>query len=289
MRDPGEGLDFDGMITTGVRLSHIPVAYEPVLEAVISAMDSFVEGAGISRSGVELHLYGSVATGMARLGVSDVDLLTIGVPSEAASSISQNLSRVFASVCRGVEIGAVQPADYVGEDDVPYGNRVFLRHYCVPLWGVGAVRSDRAYPGDSRAARAFNGDIGNHLTQWRQMEGQVSSPALGRRIARKTLLAVAGLVSMHDRTWTTDRESSAKRCSDLRPLANSALDEMVAWSNGTKNASPRDIRISIQTDGIVASVVNEFTAAVGLWSASHVNMRSVRRTSYEHSPAVSGL
>lgn len=265
MRDPGEGLDVDGMITTGVRLSHIPVVFEPVLDAVISAVDGFVDGAGISRSGVELHLYGSVATGMARLGVSDVDLLTVGVPSEAASSISQNLSRVFASVCRGVELGAVQPADYVGEDDVPYGNRVFLRHYCVHLWGVDAVRSDRAFPGDSRAARAFNGDIRTHLTQWRQMEGLVSSPVLGRRIARKTLLAVAGLVSIHDRTWTTDRESSAQRWSDLRPHMNSALEEMVAWSNGTREASPRDLRTSIQTDGIVASVVNDFEASIGLW------------------------
>lgn len=202
MKDPHEGLDANGMITTGVLLSRIPVVYEPILETAISAVvRRSVEGAWDARSGaVELHLYGSVASGMATLGISDVDLLTIGVPVEAAASISQDLSRLFAPVCRAVEIGAAQPADYVGEGDVAYGNRVFLRHYCVPLWGPDAVRSDRAFRGDARAARGFNGDIGSHLTQWRQMEGQVPAPVLGRRIARKTLLAVAGLVSVHDRT-----------------------------------------------------------------------------------------
>jgi hypothetical protein len=40
---------------------------------------------------------------------------------------------------------------------------------------------------------------------------------LGRRVARKTLLAVAGLVSVHDTTWTTDREGATQRWSVIDP------------------------------------------------------------------------
>ena len=88
MRDPDEGLDANGMITTGVRLSRIPVVYEPILEAAISAVaGSSVEGAWDARSGaVELHLYGSVASGMATPGLSDVDLLTIVCSSVTTAS-----------------------------------------------------------------------------------------------------------------------------------------------------------------------------------------------------------
>ncbi|WP_425469193.1 nucleotidyltransferase domain-containing protein [Pseudonocardia hierapolitana] len=44
-------------------------------------------------SNVSLYLYGSVATGQARIAESDVDLFTIGLPVAAAAEISRELSR----------------------------------------------------------------------------------------------------------------------------------------------------------------------------------------------------
>src|SRR5262245_33027593 len=86
-------------------------------------------------SGASLYLYGSVATGRARVGESDVDLLTIGLTGDEATAVSANLSIRFASICRSVEVAASSPDDFVGDDDEAYGGRVFLHHYCVHFGG----------------------------------------------------------------------------------------------------------------------------------------------------------
>lgn len=265
MRDPREGLDGDGLITTGVRRDHVPRVFETVIDAAVAAVAGVPTNFG-GGGPVELHLYGSVATGMALPGSSDVDLLTIGVSSGTAAALGRDLSRRFATLCRGVEIGAGQPEDYPGDNDEAYGNRVFLRHYCVCLLGSDAFRSALPFRGDARAARGFNGDIGRCLLRWRERAAVEASPELGRRIARKTLLAVAGLVSVHDSTWTTDRESSAQRMIELQPTWAGGLAELVAWSDGSRVAAPNSIHRVVAPGGIVESVVAEFSTTIGLWS-----------------------
>ena len=114
MRDPREGIRPDGTIVTGAD-RRVPAAFEPVLTACVAA---------ITDPRVSVYLYGSVATGVARLGASDVDLLTVGLSDAAAKAIQQSLSGRFRHLTRGVEIGPAQPEDFIGEDDRPYGNRV---------------------------------------------------------------------------------------------------------------------------------------------------------------------
>lgn len=97
-------------------------------------------------STAELHLYGSVATGMARPSESDVDLLVIDGARDWAANVSALLSQRFTNLCRGVEIGAVRSSDYTEVGDEAYGNRVFLRHFCVPLAGPDAVRRKSRLP-----------------------------------------------------------------------------------------------------------------------------------------------
>jgi len=53
-----------------------------------------------------VYLYGSVATGQARIGKSDVDLLSIGLAPGDASKLSEQLSEQFACVCRAVAVTA---------------------------------------------------------------------------------------------------------------------------------------------------------------------------------------
>jgi uncharacterized protein len=64
--DPWEGVATDGTIETGADRSRVPAAFEPVLA---DAAD-FASGCGAS-----LYVYGSVANGTVRPGLSDVDLL----------------------------------------------------------------------------------------------------------------------------------------------------------------------------------------------------------------------
>ncbi len=252
MHDPREGLTPDGFITTGAHRSRVPDVFELVLDEVVEAVRGDV---------AELHLYGSVATGQAVQGRSDVDLLAIEADPETMAEVGRCLGRRFSGLCRGVEIGVAAPDDLVAETDAAYGDRVFLRHYCVPLLGKDAYRSAEPFRGDVRAARGFNGDIGSHAERWRE---QVT-PGLARRVGRKTLLAVAGLVSVADRTWTTDRATAAQRWGRLRPHLRAQLLTLHAWAHGAP-ASRGELEAALAGQGVVTAVVEEFRDTIGLWS-----------------------
>jgi hypothetical protein len=201
-------LSESGTIQTGADITHVAEAFRPVHQAATAMIYERDPSASV-------YAYGSVVTGQAKVGVSDVDLLTIGLLPSDANLIGAELSTRFANVCRGVEIGAAQGGDFVGENDESYGNRVFLRHYCVLLAGSDVHRPKHDLAGDRRAARGFNGDIAQHTRRWRNaLDAREDAGLLAQRMARKSLLAVAGLVSVHDHTWTTDREASAHRWSE---------------------------------------------------------------------------
>lgn len=263
MRDPWEGIAPDGTIVTGADRRRVSAAFEPVLTAYIAAIDD---------PRVSVYLYGSVATGVAHVGVSDVDLLTIGLSDAAAGAVQQLLSGRFRHLTRAVEIGAAQPQDFSGEGDQAYGNRVFLKHYCVLLAGPSRHAALPRAAADARAARGFNGDIDRHFQGWRAaLHGQPDAPrldiaSLGRRVARKTLLAVAGLVSVHDITWTTDRVSAAHRWSQVRPSFASLSASLVQWSEGATSASREQLHQSLARGGIVEEAVEDFRTNIGLWT-----------------------
>jgi hypothetical protein len=253
MRDPEEGVTSMGHIRTGARRDRVG----PPFEAVIAAARAEVES--LNDDAIELHLYGSVATGMARVGSSDVDLVAIGVTSEWAQQAAARLSARFAAVCRSVEIGAAQPSTYRGASDETYGNRVFLRHYCVSLAGPDAIRGVDPFPADQRAARGFNGDIARRVEMW-------ATGADARVVARKTLLAAAGVISIHDHTWTTDRVAAAQRWAELEPEHAEASAQLLAWAEGSGSLLDEGLVRALAPAGIVAAIARRFAAEVGLWS-----------------------
>ncbi len=258
MRDPDEGLSESGMIVTGARRERVPPAFEPVVEAA----GDHVRDRGRCRG--SLYLYGSVATGAAQVGVADVDLLTVGLARNDAEAIGLELSVAFTGVCRAVEVAVADPHDYVGDGDEEYGNRVFLRHYCVHLAGPDDRVSLPDFPGDARAARGFNGDLARHAQLWREaLDRGDDAGALGRRIARKTLLAVAGLVSVHDHGWTTDRMLAARRWSEIQPATAAGLRALVRWVD--RDEVPTEAKVRAALDGIVVVTTQSFADSIGLW------------------------
>ncbi len=211
-----------------------------------------------------VYAYGSVVTGQAKIGVSDVDLLTIGLTPSDARLIGADLSTRFADTCRGVEISSTEGGDFVGHDDESYGNRVFLRHYCVLLAGPSGHRPTHDFAGDRRAARGFNGDLGRHIIRWRHALDSGDDPGpVAQRMARKSLFAVAGLVSIHDRTWTTDRETSADRWGDIAPEHQPGLTRLKSWTSTTPD--PPTEQVQEVLDGTVETILSAFSELIGLW------------------------
>lgn len=257
--DPLEGVRPDGMIATGAHRDRLSVPFRPVLENALEHL------ASIDRA-PSLYVYGSVATGTARPGSSDVDLVTIGLDAGIAGSLAQTLTTAFSGLCRGVTIGAAQPTDYEGTSDEAHGNRVFLRHYCVHLAGPDLGHGLPDYPADRDAARGFNGDIGLHSDRWRDALADAPEPALiARRAARKTLFAVAGLVSMHDDTWTTDRIAAAQRFGAIRPRLARSLGTLVAWGSDDSALRPARSEVRRMLDDAIADVVDAFEGRIGFW------------------------
>jgi len=255
--DPREGTAADGTIRTGADRGRVPAAFEPILaDAIVLA----------GEHGASLYVYGSVANGTVRPGSSDVDLLSLDLPD--APAIAHCLSARYARLCRGVEISASKAADLVGDTDSAYGNRAFLRHYCVHLSGPDPSATLSAFPADARAARGFNGDIAWYHRRWRQWldEGTVAADVLGTKVARKTLLAVAGLVSVHDRTWTTDRSRAAQRWGEIEPGLAAPLDVLLSWASARRRPSREEVARVLGGDGVVAAVAHRFASLIGLWA-----------------------
>lgn len=251
MPDPREGTTPQGTIRTGATLHAIPPVYIEVLQAAVDAV------AGRAA----LYVYGSVATGTAVVPTSDVDLLSFGLPLHEAERISADLSARFSERCREVSIAPASWGELESESEEAHGLRVFLRHYCVHLVGVDPAGSLPEYPADTRAARGFNGDIALHLERWRtELDGDVEVARLGTRIARKTLLAVAGLVSVRDASWSTDRRACAERWNELEP--DSTVDTLVSWLD----TPPRDrAAVRRELQGPVAAIARVFGSEIGLW------------------------
>ncbi|GAA1898415.1 nucleotidyltransferase domain-containing protein [Lapillicoccus jejuensis] len=256
MRDPWEGRAADGTITTGVRADRVAPPYRPVLSAAVDAVRALDPSA-------TLAVYGSVATGRARTPTSDVDLLTVGLPAADAAAVGRDLTGRFADRCREVAVAALPLAHLLDGSDAAYGDQVFLRHYVVVLSGPDPADGWPAFPADARAARGFNGDIAVHARRWRERLDGEPAAAAGRAVARKTLLAVAGLVSVHDTTWTTDRATAARRWAQLRPEQAAGLMRLLAWGEGEAGASRTEVERAL--DGVVDHVVDAFAREVGLW------------------------
>lgn len=257
MYDPNEGVTSSGFIKTGVGQQRVPGVFRSVLDASVAAVRDVNPGSSV-------YVYGSVATGMAHPPKSDVDLLTIGITSADATRIGRTLSSQFSAVCRAVELAAADTDDFLGEKHSAYGGRVFLRHYCLYLAGPDLRSTLPDYPADVRAARGFNGDIAIHLERWRGQLESGSDPAdVGRRMARKSLLALAGLISVHDNTWTTDRATAARRWAEIEPSLTDDLQLLLSWADD--HVPSEQAAVTATLNGIVTHIVSSFDASIGLW------------------------
>jgi uncharacterized protein len=146
----------------------------------------------------------------------------------------------------------------------------FLGNSGASLYVYGSVANGTlpAFPADARAARGFNGDLGWHQRRWRRTldSGTAAADELGVRVARKTLLAVAGLVSVHDRTWTTDRLRAVRRWNECEPGLGVQLTRLLSWATGVRRPAPEEVASALADDGIVSMIAERFARLIGLWT-----------------------
>jgi hypothetical protein len=94
----------------------------------------------------------------------------------------------------------------------------------------------------------------------------MAADLLGVRAARKTLLAVAGLVSVRDHIWTTGRSRAVRRWAELEPGLAAQLGQLYSWAERERRPSPGDVGRALSGDGIVGAIVERFGTLIGLWT-----------------------
>lgn len=233
-RDPAEGLDPEGFLTTGVARHRVPAAYEPVLADATGELAA-VLGARLHG----LYVYGSVATGHAVAPASDVDLLavlTVPVDGAEVAPVLARLSVRYAALTREVALSRMTLAELSAADDDGLGCRAFVRHYCVGVHGIDLVPTLPPVRVSAALAYGFNGDLAPYLDGT-----DPAAPDAGRRAARRLLLAAGPLESAAHGGWTTDRATAAALVARHHPEWTDDVDRALRWLAGGP-ADPAEVR-----------------------------------------------
>lgn len=243
-RDPAEGVDADGVIVTGAARERIPPTYRPVVaDCTAELQESFGDRLH------SLYLYGSVATGQARPGVSDLDLIAVWAhdanPAEV-HAVEATLSARHAHVVRDVGISSAALVEVLADDRDGLGWRCFLRHYGVWLAGrdlrpqLPPCRASRA------VADAFNDDVHALVQRWRtelaQAQDTSEVAAIARAAARKLLLVTATLESVEHGGWTTDRATGARLLARHHPQWAAVAESAIGWCDDPGQSTTDDVQ-----------------------------------------------
>ncbi len=259
MTDPAEGVDVDGYITTGVDRANL---CSPFLEVVAEAVGGCRTRC---RDDAVLYVYGSVATGTAVEGVSDLDLLAVVTSAhdrDALDGLARELSARHRGVVREVGLAVTSPDEVFADSDEGVAWRCFLRHYCVCVDGVDlAADLPRCRP--SRAlVRGFAAGTETVLEDVADRLPAASDAEVGelaRRAARRLLLAGAVAASIEADTWTTSRDRAVGLLCARHARWSDELQRAARWAD--------PVRAPAVTRTGLAMFLEEF----GSWILRRVN------------------
>ncbi|NYF81358.1 nucleotidyltransferase domain-containing protein [Granulicella arctica] len=228
-----DGLDAEGYIEICCAVEKISPVYRPVLDDSIALLTSTFEA--------RLHgiyLYGSVATGHARLGKSDIDLLVIfsnpiSDPDQAKiKHVAKNLSASYQSCVREIGIGAAPLQEALSKESLP-GLGCFIKHLCVCVAGEDIRPLLPKFRPSIEVARGFNGDYAIDTQATLNELGETNQPAIAqavmRRICRKTVRTGFSLVMPRLGRWTTELETSFEYFCRYYPEKRTSMTLILDW------------------------------------------------------------
>ncbi|MEO2104060.1 MAG: nucleotidyltransferase domain-containing protein [Actinomycetota bacterium] len=213
MHDPEEGLDADGFVVTGARADRIPTAYRPLVAACVDRL------MGDPTLGVSsLYLYGSVSTGRAVPGRSDLDLIVVGegAPTPRVADVVRPLAD--DRLVREIGVSTMSWEVVVADDERGRIERCFLTAYAVHLAG------EEVPPTRCRGGRALvRGFAGELLERLPRLAAGRLDGADPTGLARRLLMTTAMHLTVERGEWSTDRA----RAVELLRLASTESTESV--------------------------------------------------------------
>jgi predicted nucleotidyltransferase len=228
-----DGLDAEGYIETCGSVERIPPVFRPAVDDSIALLTSTLEARLHG-----LYLCGSVATGRARLGHSDIDLLVIFRDSVSDRDqaeirhVANTLSTSCHSLVREVGLGAVSLREALAEEGLP-GWGCFIKHLCVCLAGQDIRPLLPRFRPSIEVARGFNGDYPSvtqaGLQELAEANQTEIAQSLMRRICRKTVRTGFSLVMPRLGCWTTDLEPSVEYFCRYYPEKRTSMSLILGW------------------------------------------------------------
>lgn len=217
--DPHEGVDDQGRVRTGVSVDRVPTAFQSLLAAAVDIIAATEDSHSI-------HLYGSVATGRAVPGRSDLDLLVVTDAEDAAVTGTAELREQLGDlaraypVARAVELSILRMADLLADTEEGRVERCFMTSYTVLVHGPDPLSARTPCQADLALARGFSASL------LAQLDDVVDSrvPLLPDRqvLGRRLLMSAALLLSVRDSDWSTDRRHAVQLVLGLDPDAGAA-------------------------------------------------------------------
>lgn len=220
MNDPLEGLDRNGNIVTGVARLHISSPYDTL---VAECVDALLVGLGHLLHSI--FVYGSVVTGQAVVGRSDLDLLVVVKQHGEAHEILAPV-QARTPIVRSIGVGVVTLNDLLAPTEEGRIERCFLHHYCVCVWGEDLRSQTSPCEPTPALARGFAGGLLQKLpavlsSDWTS----VTDPAA---YGRYLLMAAAMAMSVKADDWSTDRATGAALIA--QDDAQAGQDAAAVWS-----------------------------------------------------------
>lgn len=204
------GVDENGIILTEVSYEKITSQFKPIVESVL---DAIVQEFSPLLDGV--YLYGSIATGKAVKGTSDLDSVLVfkNKPSEELleriSTLEAKLSKKYETALRNIGLEVTDVTELCSEKE-KYGGMCFMKHLCICLYGNDIAKDVPGFKPSKEVAQGFNGDIGQKLEIFRSkidrtdMEAEIKK--LSQSAAKKILRTGFSLVMPRTKSWTTNSQ-----------------------------------------------------------------------------------
>lgn len=206
-----DGIDAEGFILT---VPDRPL--QPEFRSLVEDVVTTLTGRFASRLD-GLYLYGSVAHGHARPGLSDLDLsLVLREPASAADSAGLEDLRC-ALQARHPEVSKIDFDLGTRAEVLAPCNRLawgyWLRHECRCLWGEDLSAQFERFRPSRAIALAVNGDFDAALTAYARRIGDADDRAASRRLqreaARRLIRSTGVLRTDKDLDWPRTLEARA--------------------------------------------------------------------------------
>lgn len=213
------GVDKKGFINTEVGLNKV----KPVFSKAVVDIKKEIVGKFDERI-FSVYLYGSVATGKARVKISDLDLLFV-LKKKPTSNIKKEVSEFqdylttkYSRLFR--DVGIVLTYAKEVENDM-YGWGCFIKHLCVYFYGENIGEKLPRFKPSRKVAKGFNGDFDKYI---KTVLGKLATPKIDQEVRsicqssmKKIVRTGFSIVMDKEKSWTTDLKKSCEIFSKYYP------------------------------------------------------------------------